>query len=212
MAFDYSVMLDVASLPVLVVGGGRVATRKVQTLWKAGAEITVIAPEISHEITALSTVHCEHRMFSMEDIIHTDPFLVFAATDDPYLNHEIAKFCKEQHILINTITAPQDGNFSVQSKIERTDYAVSISTFGKGPGFSKALREHLEDILDERMDMALRIYLDIRSWLQKTIDDSDQRVRLLRMLDLDDILAFIDVGEIDYDKDLEKVKKWLSCS
>ena len=74
------------------------------------------------------------------------------------------------------------------------------------------MREHLEDILDERMDLALRIYLDMRSWLQKTIDDSDQRVRLLRMLDLDDILAFIDVEELDYDKDLEKVKKWLSCS
>lgn len=212
MGFTYAVMLDLQGQNVLVVGGGHVAARKVSTLCEAGACVKVIAPKICDEIYERQDVLCENRCFELEDIEHVRPFAVFAATDDPAVNRMIAERCKERQILVNTITDPFIGNFSVQSKILRQDYAVSISTFGHGPGFSRELREYLESVLDDRMDRALKIYLDMRAWLRETVQDSDERVSLLRCLHLEDIIAIVDIEPFDYDECIEKVKKWLSCS
>ena len=212
MGFTYAVMLDLQGQNVLVVGGGHVAARKVSALCEAGACVKVIAPKICDEIYERQDVLCEKRCFELEDIEHARPFAVFAATDDPAVNRMIAERCKERQILVNTITDPFIGNFSVQSKILRQDYAVSISTFGHGPGFSRELREYLESVLDDRMDRALKIYLDMRAWLRETVQDSDERVSLLRCLHLEDIIAIVDIEPFDYDECIEKVKKWLSCS
>ena len=212
MGFTYAVMLDLQGQNVLVVGGGHVAARKVSALCEAGACVKVIAPKICDEIYERQDVLCEKRCFELEDIEHARPFAVFAATDDPAVNRMVAERCKERQMLVNTITDPFIGNFSVQSKILRQDYAVSISTFGHGPGFSRELREYLESVLDDRMDRALKIYLDMRAWLRETVQDSDERVSLLRRLHLEDIIAIVDIEPFDYDECIEKVKKWLSCS
>lgn len=214
MAFTYSVMLDIAGRSVLVAGGGAVAARKIARVLQAGATVTVIAPACVEEIQRLAQaqmLQLEERAFQLKDIDTYAPFLVFAATDDAALNGAIAKHCTARGILVNAISDPKNGNFSVQSEITRARYAVSVSTFGQGPGFSKALREYLEPILDEHLDLALDVYVGIRQWLFDILDDTEQRTMLMRQLSLSRICAMMDDGCTDYDRLLERVKEWLFC-
>lgn len=215
MAFTYSVMLDLTERRVLVAGAGQVAFRKVKRLVKSGAKITVIAPNPCEDIFDLAQrqlISYEKRPFDLNDIVEFSPFLVFAATDNPALNEKIAQYCTANNILVNAITDPANGNFSVQAEIKKKNYAVSISTFGHGPGFSKAMREYLESDLDDRLDLAVDIYIGIRQWLFETQEDSDFRVACMRRLSLKKICSMIDEGTTNYDELLEKVKEWLFCS
>ena len=137
MAFGYSVMLDLTGRRALVAGGGEVAARKIRRLLAAGAEVTVIAPAFCAEIVedcARGLLRCERRAFQLADIAALDPFIVFAATDDAALNKAIAAYCDAARILVNAITDPQNGNFSVQAEIPRARYAVSVSTYGQVRG------------------------------------------------------------------------------
>lgn len=215
MAFTYSVMLDLTERNVLVVGAGKVAVRKVKRLLKSGAKITVVAPNSSGDLLALA--QCQmiayiKRPFDLKDIVELEPFLVFAATDNPVLNETIAQYCTTNNILVNAITDPINGNFSVQAEIKKRNYAVSISTFGHGPGFSKAMREYLEPVLDDRLDLAVDVYIGIRQWLFETQDNTDLRIACMRRLTLKKICSMIDEGTTNYDELLEKVKEWLFCS
>lgn len=215
MAFTYSVMLDLTERNVLVVGAGKVAVRKVKRLLKSGAKITVVAPNSSEDLLALA--QCQmiayiKRPFDLKDIVELEPFLVFAATDNPVLNETIAQYCTTNNILVNAITDPINGNFSVQAEIKKRNYAVSISTFGYGPGFSKAMREYLEPVLDDRLDLAVDVYIGIRQWLFETQDNTDLRIACMRRLTLKKICSMIDEGTTNYDELLEKVKEWLFCS
>lgn len=215
MAFTYSVMLDLTERNVLVVGAGKVAVRKVKRLLKSGAKITVVAPNSSEDLLALAQrqmIAYIKRPFDLKDIAELAPFLVFAATDNPVLNETIAQYCTTNNILVNAITDPINGNFSVQAEIKKRNYAVSISTFGHGPGFSKAMREYLEPVLDDRLDLAVDVYIGIRQWLFETQDNTDLRIACMRRLTLKEICSMIDEGTTNYDELLEKVKEWLFCS
>lgn len=214
MAFTYSVMLDVADTTALVVGGGSVAFRKIKTLLRDGANVTVIAPIVEESIENLAhnnKITLIKDIYSVEALNKINPFLVFAATNDLALNKEIALYCKKNHILVNSITEPANGSMSVQAKILKQDYAVSISTFGKSPGFSKALREYFENILTPDFDLALKVYLDIRSEILATVNDANQRAEFLHKLELNKIKNFVsEKDDIPYDELLKKVKEWQS--
>lgn len=215
MAFGYSVMLDLTGRRALVAGGGEVAARKIRRLLAAGAEVTAIAPVFCEEIAedcARGLLRCERRAFQLADIAALDPFIVFAATDDAALNKAIATYCDAARILVNAITDPQNGNFSVQAEIPRALYAVSVSTYGQGPGFAKALREYLEPVLDERLDLAVEVFIGVRQWLLASVDDPKQRQAQMRRLSLKRIYELIDAGITDHDELSERVKEWLSCS
>lgn len=215
MSFNYSVMLNVENKPVLVVGGGTVAKRKIKDLLALKAKVTVIAPSILEAIQNFSLANscqCLQRPFQLSDIETFQPFIVFAATDDFALNREITNYCNLHQILVNSITEPSEGSLSVQATIRKPQYAVSVSTYGQGPGFSKTLKEHLQIVLDERFDLVVQLYIDIRQWLFETYDDSDVRINYLRKLTFQNINSLMNDEALEYDQLLEKVKEWLSCS
>ena len=147
-----------------------------------------------------------------KELLQILTFIVFAATDDAALNKAIAAYCDAARILVNAITDPQNGNFSVQAEIPRDRYAVSVSTYGQGPGFAKALREYLEPVLDERLDLAVEVYIGVRQWLLASVDDPKLRQAQMRRLSLKRIYELIDAGITDHDELSERVKEWLSCS
>lgn len=213
MAFNYSVMLDLEDKTALVVGGGEVAKRKINDLIKSHAKVVIISPIIFDDsIAEYENVEYINRDFKMSDIESWRPFIVFAATNDKALNREIASYCDHKGILINSISDPKTGNLSVQAKIEKEQYCVSVSTYGQGPGFSRALKKHLENLLDDRLDVSVQVYIDIRQWLFSVCDDSANRIQYLRKLNLDKIYYFSEAEHLEYNELLERVKEWLFCS
>lgn len=216
MAFNYSVMLDICNKRTLVVGGGKVAIRKIKTLLASNAQVTVVAPEVLDEIENLAekgVIELSLKKFATNDIEISKPFIVFAATDNIELNKSIALYCQERNLLVNTITEPALGNMAVQAKIVKPDYAISMSTFGKSPGFAKAMREYLEAELDEYFDISLNIYLDIRKEILDSSLEAKRRTEILQQLDLKIIRALIvENDNMAYNDLLKKVKEWLFCS
>ncbi len=216
MSFNYSVMLNIENKPVLVVGGGTVAKRKIKDLLALKAQVTVIAPSILDEIfdiiASVENCHCKQRTFHLSDIADLRPFIVFAATDNLLLNREITNYCNANQILVNSITEPSEGSLSVQAAIRKPQYAVSVSTYGQGPGFSKTLKEYLESVLDDKFDLAVKLYVDIRQWLFTVYDDSEIRIHYLRKLTINNIYSLMNEEALEYNQLLEKVKEWLSCS
>lgn len=126
--FRYPAMLNLNGKRCAVIGGGKVALRKTRTLVAAGANVTVIAPAADENLTALAAdgkIKLVLRGYESGDV--SDCFLVIAATDSAALNRQIAA---EAPCLVNVVTEPELGNFSVPA--QSTSGRLSFTTFGGG--------------------------------------------------------------------------------
>ena len=141
----YPVQLDVQNRNCLVVGGGGVATRKVQTLLKCGARVTVVSPDTGSELEELArnnVIVLKKRGYRRSDVSHM--FLVIGATDDKDLNRQIFNDAEALGRLCNIADLPEACNFILPSVVHQGDLVIAISTSGKSPAFAKHLRKDLE--------------------------------------------------------------------
>jgi len=138
-AGHYLVGLDLRDRPVLVVGGGAVARRKVAGLHEAGARVTVVAlgcPEMPVGVAV------EQRPFREADL--DGVVLAVAATDDPALNLRIAGDARRRGVWVNVVDDPQAGSVVLPAVVRRGALRVAVSTGGASPALARRLRERLE--------------------------------------------------------------------
>lgn len=141
----YPVFLDVRERSCLVVGGGRVGTRKVKTLLQCGARVTVISPEVTDELALMADqgrINWKTEDYRSSDL--DDVFLVVGATDDQELNRRIHQDAEAAQRLCNIADQPRLCNFVLPSIVNRGDLSIAISTAGKSPAFAKHLRQELQ--------------------------------------------------------------------
>ena len=141
----YPVHLDIKNRNCLVVGGGTVGTRKVNTLLECGARVTVVSPDPSPKLKKLAsngTIELTQRSYRPADLKGT--FLVIGATDDENLNQQISKDAEKSNTLCNIADRPEVCNFILPSIVRRGDLVITISTSGKSPALAKQLRQKLE--------------------------------------------------------------------
>lgn len=134
----YPVMLDLCDKAALVVGGGKVARRKVDGLLNAGAKVTVIAPEI---ITMPSGVMLLYREYESTDI--TGNFIIIAATDNASLNARIANDALTQNILVNIVDNPEIGSLILPAVVQRGALQIAVSTSGSSPALASIIKQEL---------------------------------------------------------------------
>lgn len=143
--YFFPLFINLKNKKVLVIGAGKVAYRKVETLLKYGALVSVITREIVDErFHNIKNVHIIMDEFS-ENILE-EYFMVIAATNDKEFNEKIYKLCDEKNILINNITSKTEMNCSFGSIVNTDDYLIGISAKGN-PEKAKKMREKLESIL-----------------------------------------------------------------
>lgn len=154
----YPVQLYLNKKPVLVIGGGQIATRKVATLLKAGARITVVSPEITnalHELVKAGEISWVNRELKEVDL--GSVLLVFAATSNAEVNREVATMCRKRRILCNIVDNAEICDFILPSIVEKKDLMFTISTGGKAPFLAKKIKEELEGLFDERFAELIEI-------------------------------------------------------
>lgn len=139
---------DLRRRPVLVIGGGDVAARKIQLLIRAGAYIRVAAEVLC---PALTEIHRAGGMSwlskSFEPAMLDDVFLVIAATDDATLNSHISQCAEQRHLLVNVVDDQRYCSFIFPSIIDRAPIMLAISSGGTAPVLARILREKLESML-----------------------------------------------------------------
>jgi precorrin-2 dehydrogenase/sirohydrochlorin ferrochelatase len=141
----YPIFLNLAGQRVVVVGAGKVATRKIRNLRKAGARVTVISPVATAAIRRKIGLRWQRRRYRPGDL--RGATLVIAATNDPAVNRQVCAEAKRRRQLVNCIAPPEAGNFIVPSVVRRGAFTIAISTGGASPAKAKALRKKLERML-----------------------------------------------------------------
>jgi precorrin-2 dehydrogenase/sirohydrochlorin ferrochelatase len=143
---SYLVNLTLEGRAAVVIGGGEVASRKVEDLLAAKAHVTVIAPRLGDRIVALADeklVVAHRRPYRAGDL--AGAFLAIAATDDENLNARIYGDAAAMNLLVNVVDRPALCTFTVPATVHRGDLTLAIATEGRCPALAGILREELEE-------------------------------------------------------------------
>jgi precorrin-2 dehydrogenase / sirohydrochlorin ferrochelatase len=147
----YPIFLNLKNQPVVVIGAGKVALRKIRTLLEAGALMRIISPVCLPSIQGLAKAgKVKFRQRAYRDGDLAGAILVIAATDDEQVNRQVCADAKRRRVLVNCITPPAAGNFIVPAIIESGGLTIAISTGGASPALAKQIRRELEDLLRDR--------------------------------------------------------------
>lgn len=160
----YPINLNLKGMKCLVIGGGEVALRKINTLKKTGAKITVISPKINTAITGVQKIE---RRFKVTDL--DDYFLVIAATSNKNSNQQIADHARKNNRLVNIVDNKDLSNFILPSIVDRDPLIISISTSGIAPVLSKKIKEDLK----KQYGTEYSTYLKIMRGMRGTISAID---------------------------------------
>ena len=176
----YPAFLDLKNQKVVVVGGGKVAERKVRSLIKAGAAVRVISPAITAGLEKLrkkrAIIHTK-RNYKKGDL--KDAFLVIAGTSSSEINSQIAR---DSGHLVNVVDSPSNGNFIVPSVVRRGPLTIAVSTEGASPAASKTIRKEIESRYGSEFTRYLRFVEQIRVKAMEKITDAGKRKKFLKSL------------------------------
>ena len=187
----YPVFLDIAGKPVIVIGGGNIAHVKVVGLLKAGAEVTVVSPELNAEMAALSAEgRFRHLRRDYEPGDLEGYTLAFVATDDRSVNSTVADEGKARKVWVNAVDDPPYCDFIMPGIAQKGDLIIAISTSGRSPAMARKMREEIEDFLTDDWAAMLELAAEVRAELreQGKLIDADVWNRALDP-DLKNLLA-----------------------
>jgi siroheme synthase-like protein len=155
MAPRFPLFVNIENASCLVIGGGDVATRRVQTLRKCGARVRVVSPAFSEALVAWAAAEGDDsdllelsaREFKDADILGVR--LVFACTDSSDVNRRVAVLAAQHNVMCNISDDPQASNFHFPGLVTRGELSVGINTNGGSPSVSRQVRELVEMMLPE---------------------------------------------------------------
>lgn len=163
----YPVVLDLGGRPVLVVGGGAVAERKVEGLRAVGASITVVSPRVSARLAKMADdgdIRVRLRSYRRSDL--RGVAIVFAATDDRNVNAAVAADSRRRRIWVNAADDPDHCDFILPSVLRRGSLLVSVTTGGRSPALARIVREELERLLGSDYALLTDLAGDVRRELR----------------------------------------------
>ncbi len=131
---------------VIVVGGGKVALRKIQNFLDAGALVHVVSPLLETEVKGLherGEITWTPRKVSDEDI--SDAVLLVSATDDTETNERVSRLARERGIPVNVVDQPILSDFISPAVIRADKALIAVYTDGKDPVLSRDLKDYLKE-------------------------------------------------------------------
>jgi uroporphyrin-III C-methyltransferase/precorrin-2 dehydrogenase/sirohydrochlorin ferrochelatase len=142
------IFLNIRDQACLVVGGGTTATHKVETLLRANAKVTVVAPQLSPQLAQWANEgRITHRADHFAPTDLQDCRLVIAATNDKAVNEQVSTLAQAQATPVNVVDQPQLCSFIMPSIIDRSPIQIAVSTGGASPVLARLLRARLETMI-----------------------------------------------------------------
>ena len=197
MTEPYSINIILKNRPVAVIGGGKVAERKILGLLDTGARITVIAPAVTGKIKTWAgqkKVILKAKDFEEKDL--KGKTLVFAATDSDEVNKQVARRARKQGVLVNCVDKPKECDFFVPSFFRRGSLLVTVSTGGKVPALAKGVRGEIEVSFDEVFADYVEMLSQAReSIYQNSALDTKKKMEVIEKLLESKLLSLLKKGK-----------------
>ena len=173
----FPLFVNLDKLPVLVVGGGEIAERKINLIIKANAKVEVLARKFSPNVENLINKNKLKKIKSNLDISTLDSnySLIIAATDNKQINKKLFNFANKNNILINVVDQPDLCTCTFGSIVERGDLVVAISTGGNAPVFARNLREKFETLLPQSTKQLINFSASIREKVMNSFSQFNKR-------------------------------------
>ncbi|UGA56281.1 precorrin-2 dehydrogenase/sirohydrochlorin ferrochelatase family protein [Vibrio sp. VB16] len=189
----FPLFLDLNNKPVLVVGGGEVASRKIESLLRANAKVTIVSPVLTDylqncvEEGRLTWICSQYR----ESFI-TNYIQVWATTSDAELNHQIHKDAKKRNILVNVVDDKPYCDFITPSMINRGKVQIAISSGGGSPVLVRNIREKIERVLSHNTGLLAEFAATKRRDIKNVYKSVDERRRFWERFFADSKIELID--------------------
>jgi precorrin-2 dehydrogenase / sirohydrochlorin ferrochelatase len=191
----YPVFLDITDKKCLVVGGGKVAERKVTLLLQFNIHVIVVSPVMTKALLKLgeeSKIEYSQRTYTAKDLDNIA--LVFACTDNNAINNKIRKEAAHKNIPVNVVDSPDMCDFIVPSIVKKGDLMIAISTSGELPLLSKKLRQKIEEVVTDDYLEYLHIMGEFRRSLMKSVKEGRRRAMIMEDIGKMDIREVIATG------------------
>lgn len=190
------IMLDIKDRNILVVGGGKIATRKIKSLLLECANVTVMSSEITEEISKLNFEYKNHLKLIKENYskaaITDDYMLVIAATNNREVNEEIWNICRNKNILCSVVDNKELSDLTFVSFVRRGDLTIGISTNGKSPSLAVKIKKEIEKNYGPEYEEYIALLGNIRDKIINSGMDQESKKDILNSL---------------IDKDIEELKE-----
>ncbi|MCB7303019.1 bifunctional precorrin-2 dehydrogenase/sirohydrochlorin ferrochelatase [Bariatricus massiliensis] len=148
----FPMFVDLSDKRIVIVGGGNVAARRVETLLRFATDITVVAPQISRRLQELGragSIRCAYRAYDRADIREAD--MVLAATDSGEVNRGVWEDCREEErqsgrrILFNSASDKGMCDFYFPAVVETDGVMIGINSAGRNPAKVKQVRQRIQE-------------------------------------------------------------------
>ncbi|CAM3579207.1 Siroheme synthase [Vibrio aerogenes CECT 7868] len=173
----FPIFLDLKDKAVLVVGGGEVASRKVEALIKVNAQVTLVSPEIVpflHDLVEKGQIRWLQQPYQSQ-LISEQYIQVWATTDNTSLNHQIHADAKKAGILVNVVDDQPYCDFITPSMMVRGKIQIAISSGGASPVLIRNLRESVESVLPQNLSLLAEFGGQKREQIKSDISGIDGR-------------------------------------
>jgi uroporphyrin-III C-methyltransferase / precorrin-2 dehydrogenase / sirohydrochlorin ferrochelatase len=174
----FPIFLKLAEQPVIVVGGGSIAARKVDLLLRARADVTVVAPELNANLARLAAQGAIRHVAEEFRPEHLDGmYLAIGATDRHAVNAWVAHQAEVRRIPVNIVDDRELSRFIMPAIVDRSPVIVAVGSSGDAPVLTRRLREKLEAFLPTRLGALARLAGAWRGRVKSRIADSAARRR-----------------------------------
>jgi uroporphyrin-III C-methyltransferase/precorrin-2 dehydrogenase/sirohydrochlorin ferrochelatase len=191
----FPIFLRLEGQPVLVVGGGAIAARKIELLRKAGASVTVVAPELKESLGALAKRGVIKHLADEFKPEHLDGMrLAIAATSRQAVNAWVAHQAEVRNIPVNVVDDRELSRFIMPAIVDRSPVIVAVSSGGDAPVLTRRLREKLEAVLPSRLGALAKFAGALRASVKRRITETGARRKFWERFFDGDIAADVLAG------------------
>lgn len=184
--------------PCLVVGGGAVAHRKIETLLATGAKIEVVAIAVTRHVRdhcRAAGIPVRHRPFEEQDVVGR--LLVVAATGNAAVNRAVQQACVKHHVLVNCVDDAEHSTALFPAIVNRGPVTVGISTEGTSPTLARRLRERIEALLPDSIGPLAQYLGSRRERIKTVLADTRSRQRFWDQVLDSELADVVDGGNLD---------------
>lgn len=196
----YPISLNLTNRLCLVVGGGKVAERKIKSLLAAGAAVRLVSPDATPNLQAMAEGGRIDWRREASAPNGTDTlagvFLVMACTNSRAVNAELARNAQAQQLLVLCADDPEAGNFQSAAQITRGDLVLTVSTGGGSPTLAAVLRERLEAEFGPEWAQLVELIAKQREFVKTNSEEAARKAAVKRVLDDSEVRRLLLAGDL----------------